>query len=223
MTDDTNQLRLDGIEASDPSSISAADWIARSYESMEEWKKRAREVFFSVNGDSHIARNRVAAIVRTYFVETPPQAEDVKRWKKGVAEIETIRVSPPKISASNSAYIDWLCVADLLLLGCGSTGDRLDEENQKRENEFRLVHDSYRIRKTVYDARTELRKNPNAAESELLRSLTEKHPKAALAHIKEAKKLERSNVRHTPPKEPVPSSPMPRFKPIYFQGNPEMP
>ncbi len=212
---ESNQLLLE-LETSDQSTATALEWIARSYESMEEWKKKAREVFYCMNGNSEVTRNRVAAIVRFYFVETPPKAEDVKRWKQGGKETEIVHVVPPKISASNSAYVDWVHVADYLLLPCAALSEELDAENQLREAEYRTAFDSFKIRTMVHDARTLMRETPNATESELLALLTAKHDKAALAHIKEAKRLERANVRYAPPKAPTPSTPMPRYVPLYF-------
>lgn len=55
---ESNQLLLE-LETSDQSTATALEWIARSYESMEEWKKKAREVFYCVNGNSEVTRNRV--------------------------------------------------------------------------------------------------------------------------------------------------------------------
>ena len=213
---EANQLVLEGLESSDQSTVNALEWLARNYESMEEWKGKAREVFFSMNGNSEVTRNRVAAMVRFYFVETPPKPEDVKRWKRGGEETETIHVVPPKISASNSAYVDWGYVADYLLLACAALSDELDAENQLRDTEYRTVFDSYKIRTMVHDARTLMRETPSATETELLGLLTEKHDRAALAHIKEAKRLERGNVRYAPPKAPTPSTPMPRYVALYF-------
>ena len=120
-------------------------WIARSFESAEQWKKRAGEVFFSVNGDSNVARNRVAAIVREYFIALPTEPEAVRRWKKGCNEIETISMRPPKVSESNAAYFDWVNIADFLLLGCNSLIEDLPE-NQTRDKEYRDVLESFRIR-----------------------------------------------------------------------------
>ena len=151
---ESNQLVLEGLETSDQSTVTALEWFARSYESMEEWKGKAREVFFSLNGNSEVARNRVASMVRFYFVETPPKSEDVKRWKQGSDETETIHVVPPKISASNSAYVDWGYVADYLLLACAALSDVLDAENQLRETEYRTAFDSFKIRTMVHDARS---------------------------------------------------------------------
>ena len=210
------QLVLEGLETSDQSTVTALQWFARSYESIEEWKDKAREVFYSLNGNSEVARNRVAAMVRFYFVETPPKAEDVKRWKQDAKETETVHVVPPKISASNSAYVDWCYVADYLLLACAALSDELDAENQLRDTEYRAALDSFKIRTMVHEARSLLRGTPNASETELLASLTAKHAKAASAHIKEAKRLERGDVRYAPPKAPTPSTPMPKYVPLYW-------
>ena len=153
MTEST-QLVLEGLETSDQSTVTALEWFARTYESMEEWKGKAREVFYSTNGNSEVTRNRVAAMVRYYFVETLQKAEDVKRWKKGGKETDIIHVVPPKISASNSAYVDWGYIADYLLLACAALSDELDAENQLRDTEYRTAFDSYRIRTMVHDARS---------------------------------------------------------------------
>ncbi len=202
--------------ASDRLSDSVLEWIGRTYETMEEWKAKARDVFFSSNGDSNLSRNRVASIVRTHFLESPPKAEDVERWKAGFEEIETVHVTPPKVSASNSAYIDWLYIADYLLLACASPTEQLDEENQRRETEFQNVLGSYNIRLIVHDARETLRHNPTLTDNDVLTAVQKKHSKASMANIKEARRLEKANVFHDVPKEPIRAEPMPRYTALYF-------
>ncbi len=194
------------------------EWIARSYESSEQWKKQAREVFLSVNGECNVARNRVAAMVRDYFIGLPSEPEAVRRWKKGSDDIETIIMQPPKISASNAAYFDWVMIADFLLLACAASNDDLPE-NQTRDNEYRAVLESFRIRNIVFIARKELAAKPEVLDDDLLASLRPAHPTAALAHIKEARRLERSAIPNSQPLEPLPPSHVPLFTPIYFRGN----
>ncbi len=193
------------------------EWVSRSYESSEQWKKKARDVFYSVNGESNVARNRVAAMVRDYFIVLPSEPEAVRRWKKGSDEIETIIMQPPKVSASNAAYFDWVHIADFLLLACASPNDE-SPENQTRDNQYRAVLDSFRIRNIVFHARKELIARPGASDDELLALLVSSHPTVALAHIKEARKLERAGATNPEPIEPSPPSHVPLFVPIYFRG-----
>ncbi len=207
---------LDRLEASEQSTVTAVQWLARSYESMEHWKRTGKEVFFSLNGESDVARNRLASIIRKYFVDTPPGAEDVNRWRRDSTETETIRVVPPKISASNSAYVDWGYLADYVLLACAAISEELEDENQKRTTEYRQSLESHNIRLAVFDARMILRENPNLNDDDVLTQLKTKHEKAAAAHVKEARKLERNNVRYAPPKAPRESPAMNRYVPLYF-------
>lgn len=202
--------------ASDRLSDSVLEWLGRTYETMEEWKAKARDVFFSSNGDSNLSRNRVASIVRAHFLESPPKPEDVERWKAGFDEIETVHITPPNVSASNSAYVDWLYIADYLLLACASPTEQLDAENQRRETEFQNVLGSYNIRLIVYDAREKLRHDPTLTDNDVLAAVQKKHPKASMANIKEARRLEKANVFHDAPKEPIRAEPMPRYTALYF-------
>lgn len=199
----------------DGSSVTAIEWLLRSYETSAEWKATATDVYFSVNGDSNVARNRVAGIVRSYFVETPLIPENVRRW--GKSDIETVQVSPPNISDSNATYVDWVYIADFLLLHCSTVTEELEEENQRRETEFQNALRSYKLRLAVVDAREAVRRDAQASEKEILETLKILHPEASLATIKEARKLEKFNVVTPQPREPQPS-PLLRYKPLYFLG-----
>lgn len=79
-----NELNFNESQATDRLSDNVLAWLARTFESMEDWKAQAKDVFFSSNGDPNLSRNRVAAIVRTHFLETPPEPEDVQRWTAGL-------------------------------------------------------------------------------------------------------------------------------------------
>ena len=216
MTENSNPWFLKGLEHFEQSNSTAIEWLARSYESMEKWKRTGKELFFSVNGQSDVARNRFALIIRKHFVETPPVAEDVRRWKRDSAGLETVRVVPPKISASNSAYIDWCYLADYVLLACASISDDIEEENQKRASEYRQCLESYNIRLAVFDARSIIREGGDLDDANVLAHLQAKHENAAIAHVKEARKLERKKVLYAPPKPPKESPAMPRYVPLYF-------
>lgn len=195
---------------------SVIGWIARTYESMDEWKKKARTVFYASNGDSNLARNRVASIIRSYFMETALTAETVKRWKPGIKEPVPEIVLPPKISASSSAYIDWLCAADYVLLSCASLSEMLAAENQRRETEYQSVLGSYELRMVVYKARLEMKKSPDSSDEMVLSALKLECPDATMANVKEARRLEKSGRKNEIPKKPECANPMPRYVSIYF-------
>jgi|GEM_PF-1532840 hypothetical protein len=220
------ELNFDNTAESESQSSTPLNWLNRSYESMKEWKAKALKVFLSVNGDSNVARNRVASQVRKYFEKTSLVPEDVQRWKKGINEIETIRVIPPKSSESRSGYVDWLHIADLLLMSGCADGEAINEEQQERDTEFLNVQRSYKMRVVVEEARAELRRDPTLSDDSLSEHLKEKFSEMfkdkdkdppAVA-IKEARKLEKSGVRTPSPKAPIKSEPIPRYTTLYFQG-----
>ena len=202
--------------ASDRQSGSILEWLARSYETMDDWKTKARRVFLSSNGDSSLSRNRVASMVRRHFLETPPKAEDVLCWKAGFEDTATVHVTPPKVSESNSAYVDWLYVADYLLLSCALPTDELEEENQRRETEFQSVLGSYNRRLTVHDAREEMRSHRDSSDEDILASVEKNHPTRRWRTSRKARRLEKANAYHAVPKEPTPADPIPRYTPLYF-------
>jgi hypothetical protein len=201
---------------SDRLSEDVLEWLARSFETIEEWKAIAGNVFFSANGDSNLARNRVASLVRSHFIESSPGPEDVKRWSLAGQAIETMVVTPPKISASNAAYVDWLYVADYLLLACACPSEQMDEENQRRETDFQIVWSSYGIRLIVHAAREELQLAPRVEDEKLLESVRSRHPKASLANVKEARRLEKSGAALSPPRAPTRAEPLRPYESLLF-------
>lgn len=209
-------LDLTGSPPSDRLSEDVLEWLARSFETIEKWKEIAANLYFSANGDSNLARNRVATLVRSHFIDSPPSSEDVKRWSTDVQNIETMRVSPPKISASNAAYVDWLYVADYLLLACACPSDQMDEENQRRETDFQIVWSSYCIRLIVHAAREDLRQSPEVEDEELLKSIRSRHPKASLANIKEARRLEKVRAALALPQAPERAEPLRPYVSLFF-------
>ena len=210
------KLDFDQAQTADRLSDSILKWIARSYESMEEWKTKAKNVFFFSNGESELSRNRVATMIRSHVIEAPQEPEEVRRWKVGLEEIETVKVSPPKVSASNSIYVDWLYVADYLLLACASQMEELDAENERRDAEFRNLKNSYTARSMVYEARKIMQQNHTLSDQEVLATIKKTFPDVVMANIKEARKQEKGDVRHIHPKEPIPPKPMPRYTSVYF-------
>lgn len=209
--------------ASDRLSESVLEWLGRGYRTMEEWKAVATNVFFSCNGDGHLARNRVASFVRSHLLDSVPSSENVKRWSRGIEVIENVVVSPPKVSASNAAYVDWLFVADYLLLTCASPSEQLDEENQRRETEFQNVWSSYGIRLIVHAAREEMRRTPGLTDENCLAAIQSRHGKASMANIKEARRLEKTRTALEPPRSPTRAAPMRPYCSLFFGSAVEPP
>lgn len=213
-----NSEPMETDDAPDTSATTPIQWLLRSYETSREWKDKAKDVFFSVNGDSDLARNRVAGIVRNYFIENKNrlEPEDVGRWKDGENVAEKVRVVPPTVTESNSTYVDWVYIADFLLLPFVSLQEALDAENQRRETEFDNAMRSYKKRLAVEDAREAVRSGSLPSDAAILESLKIHHPDASLATIKVARKLEKENAIEPKAREPKKSAPMPPFKALYF-------
>ena len=72
------------------------------------------------------------------------------------------------------------------------------------------------MRLIVHDAREKLRRNPALTDDDVLAAVQTKHSKASMANINEARRLEKANVFHGVPKEPVRAEPMPRYTALYF-------
>ena len=191
-------------------------WLLRSYQTAVEWKAIAKQVLFAVNGDSNVARNRVANTVRSYFIEKPLEPEDVERWKDRENATEIVRFVPPKITVSNATYVDWVYIADFLLLACVSVSDELEAENQRRDTEFDNAMRSYRKRLAVEDAREAIRHDPLATDKAITESFKDRHPDISEAAVKMARTLEKTKAVEPKAREPLKAEPMPRYKPLYF-------
>lgn len=202
--------------SSDRFSAEVLEWLMRSYKTQERWKNLARRVFFLSNGDSVLSRNRVAAKVRMHFVEGKPKEEDVEVWEDTYEGTKETRVKPPAVSASNAGYVDWLFIADYLLLPCASPIDQYVEENQRRESEFQQLFSSYQIRLHVHEARRLIQEQPSAEGDEILDSLKKEFDKASLANVKEARRLETLNAPGHKPPEPQKPHLLPLYTPVYF-------
>jgi hypothetical protein len=189
-------------------------WLVRTYESHDEWKKKARAIFYHSNGDSDLSRQRLAGVVRSYFVDQTLVTEDVEAWLGGTTV--TTRHEPPKVSVSNAGYFDWLFVADYLLLSCASPAEEYQEENQSRENDYQQLIGSFNLRMQVVAARQVIRESPGMDDEKVLASVQEKHAKASLANIKEARRLEAKGGKVRIPVEPQRAANMPLYKSVYF-------
>ena len=195
---------------------SPVDWLLRSYDSFVEWKTRARDEYIRLNGDSHAARNRVAWVVRNYFTESKLSQEQVGRWKGN--EIVYVHLTPPNITDSNATYVDWIYIADVLLIHCAAEHDDIDQENQRRDTEYQRAYNSYRLRIAVEEAQEAIQEAPGAADEVILAALLGTHLDASMATVKEARKRVKS--KSTFPKAELPhrGAPIAPFVPLYFHS-----
>lgn len=209
-----NELEFTDGDEPDCTSVTPVNWLLRSYDSAVAWKSRARTEYISLNGDSDAARNRVAAIVRTYFTETQLTPEVVGRWIGN--EVVKIRLLPPMVTDSNAAYVDWIFIADVLLLHCVADQDEIDKENQRRETEYLRAYNSYKLRIAIEEIQERIRSGQHSSDDALLKSIIAKHPDASIATIKEARRREKTKAMLPKAKEPLRSMHIPPFKPLYY-------
>ncbi len=134
--------------------------------------------------------------------------------------MEDVTVSPPKISESNAAYIDWFYVADYLLLCCGTTRDEFDDVNTVRRAQFRSLLQSYLLRKYVIDAIALIEAKPKLSDEQVVEELksaaTDEESKPSLATIKEAKRWMRAGEKPNEVIRPEPPADLGLYKPLYF-------
>lgn len=207
---------LDSTRASDRHSAEVLDWLMRCYKTQERWKNLARRIFFLSNGDSVLSRTRVAGRVRQHFVEGKPKTEDVERWQESYEGTTKVQIEPPKVSASNAGYVDWLYIADYLLLPCSSPTERFQEENQRRDTEFQQLLGSYQIRMQVHGARGLIEKHADKDDDQILDLLKRDFVKASLANVKEARRLDASNASRNKPLEPEKPPRLDLYASVYF-------
>lgn len=189
---------------------SVVGWLTRTYDIYQDWLKKAREIYFHSNGDSELARQLAAILVRSYFLEEKLTVEVVKTWS-GQEQVDR-KVAPPKVTASNASYFDWLRAADYLLLPCASVTDELQEENQRRENAYQVLFGSFTLRTQVNTARAIIRENSDLDDAAILDLVQQKYPAASLANVKDAKRLEAKREPMQVPVEPKRLPEMPIYK-----------
>lgn len=195
-------------------------WLKRSYKIEQQWSEKATRIYLESQGDAILARTVLASDVRRHFLVDKPSEETVERWNEGHTEIDKILVTPPKISESNAAYVDWLYVADYLLLCCGSTRDEFDQVNSVRQGQFRSLLQSYFLRQFVIDAIGLIEREAGISDEDIVKRLkslaTDEDIQPSLASVKEARRWLKDGVN---PKAVVRPE-MPReiaiYQAIYF-------
>jgi len=204
------------IKGPDRLSDDVLAWLNRDDENQEAWKQNGRDVFLSSNGDSVLSRTMLASQVRRYFLEDRPETEIVRRWNKGHTEIVSVRVDPPRISASNAGYVDWLFIADYLLLCCSGAAEFLLDENTRRDSAYQQLMSSYEIRRLSWEACQLIRQDPETSDEEILATLRRKNEKASMANVKQARRLVKPGNRTAEPVKPEQAEALQAYRPIYF-------
>ena len=188
--------------------ISICHWLKRSYETKQVWEKVSVDIYISAQGIPVLARTELAGQLRSHFKNEDLATETLKLWNKSHTTIVNVEVIPPKINDSNAAYIDWLYVADYLLICCGTPRAEFDDINTTRRAQYRSVLQSYFLRKFVIDAIDILRSDPARLDIEIVKQLKiqagENEIQPSLVTVKEAKRWLRAGVTPTEPKKPEP-------------------
>lgn len=193
-------------------------WLKRSYEVSQGWSERAVAIYLQAQGDAVHARTVMASEVRNHFMSEKPDTEVVDRWKDGHKEIESVEMTPPKVNESNAAYIDWLYVADYLLLCCGTTRDEFDHANSTRRAMHRKVYQSYVLRSLVVDAISLIEEQPEISDEDAVKKLKSKDEEspASLATLKEARRWVRQGEKPLATIEPESPKDIELYKSVYF-------
>ncbi|MEE3373203.1 MAG: hypothetical protein VX346_27965 [Planctomycetota bacterium] len=211
-----HEFEFEDRPSSDRLSNRVLQWLARSYDTLRAWRGRASDTYLAANGDSALARNRVAYDVRAYFLQGDLVDEELAKWRPGFESLETIQVSPPKVNPSNATYVDWIRVADYLLLCVASPTDPLEQANQQRETEFQAALGSWRIRQVVHCGAAAIRADTDLTDEVLLGRLKKDHPDASMANIKEARRVARDGQPLEAPQQPQPAAALAPYQPLYF-------
>ncbi len=213
------QIEFDSVKTNDTATI--LGWLSRSFKVAEQWKQQGIEVYEEVGGDSDAARNRLASILRKYFVESKPTDEVVENWNNDRTAVEEFKVIAPKVTSSSAVHHDWAFYADYLLLGCASS-DRWNAINQVREAEYLSLAMSHKIRTNVFNAVNLLTENPKLTDEQVKASLIQMNgdsedesDKPAIAHVKEARRQIKSGTKIARPVKPV-RAPLKPFESRYF-------
>ncbi|MEX2188606.1 MAG: hypothetical protein WD875_17490 [Pirellulales bacterium] len=211
-----DQLNLNLDVAHDQLTEQLLHWLMRRYETQEAWKEMAQDVFMRSNGDAALSRCRVAAIVRRYCMGERTILRS-SRFARSSVELTTGHDDEPvPVTASNAGYVDWLYVADYLLLRCAALSDEYVDENKQREAEFQQLLGSYELRCNVYRARKTIRDNPGLVDADILDAIKLENSSASLANVREARRQERANIAFREPIKPEKPRELERYKPVYF-------
>jgi hypothetical protein len=184
------------------------DWITKDYESHTYWKNLGKEMFLVSNGDSVLTRHRVADALRRSISGHPTTPVTVSRWNDDFTAILAIEVDPPAIAVANQLYVDWIQIADYVLLAAAASFERLEEENQRRKEAFDRARNGYEARRLVGLVTEFLEQNPEASEDAVIAASRELNLDVKKAHIALARKLATKSDSRQRRREVEPTAPI---------------
>jgi len=208
------QKKSAAARSADPTAA-ILQWIARSYESYRRWRERGREVYLACNGDSGLARVRIAAEIRQAVASADPQSEDGEE-PRSLPLLEGAPADATLPPASRLLYVDWVLVADYVLLACREPFAAMIQENTRRKEEYRRMWESYIRRRWVIAARKLMRSDAGRSVEEILAALKAEHPGITKANVLEAQRQERAEVPLRKPFRPDRPRLLRPYSPVYF-------
>lgn len=193
------------------------EWLQKDYQTGEYWKNVGKEIYLVANGDCALTRHRLADVLRRSISKLQPGPVTYQKWKDDFSEIEKVEIESPNISATNDAYVDWLRLADFLLLAAASTWPRLEEENMRRRAMYDQARRGYEARMIVKEIAEYLKEHPTVTDGDIQATLNKPNREVAQIHIAKAKQLiPHTAGREISEREPEEPSPLNRYTPLYF-------
>lgn len=202
------------VKTADPTAA-VLQWIARSYESYRRWRERGREIYLACNGDAGLARVRIAAEVRQAVASADPPSQGGEE-PCDLPLLDGATADATALPASRLPYVDWVFVADYVLLACREPFAALIQENTRRKEEYRRMWESYVRRRWVIAARKLMRSDAGRNVEEILAALKVEHPRITKANVLEAQRQERAGVPLRKPFRPSRPRLLRPYSPVYF-------
>ena len=165
------------------------DWITKDYETWEYYKNAGKELYLVSNGDSALTRYRLADLMRRNMSKLQPGPVKFETWNDDCTEIITVEMSPAEITTSNEAYVDWLRLADYMLLAAAGPWEKLEQENQRRRAMYEASQRGYEARMNVEAVAEYLKENSQATDKDIKAALNRDGPEVLQVHIQQAKKI----------------------------------
>jgi len=192
------------------------DWITKDFETCEYYKNVGKELYLVSNGDSVITRYRLADLMRRNMSKLQPRPVKYQTWNDDYTEIITVEMTPAEITTANEAYVDWLRLADYLLLAAAGPSEKLDQENQRRRTMYEASQRGYQARKIVESVAKYLKENPEATDKDIKSALNDDGREVLQIHIQQAKKIPSPHGREIIEQPPEAPAEIGSYKTLYF-------
>jgi hypothetical protein len=193
------------------------EWLTRDYSTHESWKEIGKEMYLACNGDGVLTRHRLADALRRSISKLQPGPVSYDKWNEDFSAIVKVEIEPPTITTTSDAYVDWLRIADYLLLAAASTWPRLEDDNQRRRAMYDQSRRGYEARMIVKDVTEYLKENPTATDGDVRAALNREGREVIQIHIAQAKKTTpHTSGREIVEQEPEVPSQVNRYSPLYF-------